>query len=353
MVLWIYFMDDFILWLGFDEETAEIGYDYAIVFLASEVFGIMHEGLHYFLDVCDHENFAAIVSILQEIVGFVTVLSVALTSSPSLQMIGIIHFALDAVFFIICLIIINCNGWFEDYWSGITGSFAFENFQAVKHLFRTSVPLSIAHVLSGGEWEFLFVFASLLGPAEMVAWGIFGALWESIETVTTAIADAGEVRCAYLLGYDKPMRAKHSAQKTMFLAFMEGVVIVAFLASSGKYLTQWITNDLTLQAMLSDLLPLICVGVLSDTVNSVSFSVLCAQGRLGLATTVYLIGSWLLTLPLAFVSSHVLNLNLEGLAAAVVVGNALSGMISTFFLLDSDWYRFSQATYERNKTELV
>jgi hypothetical protein len=47
--------------------------------------------------------------------------------------------------------------------------------------------------------------------------------------------------------------------------------------------------------------------------------------------------------------SRGLNFNLEGLVAAIEVGNTLNGMANTFLLLDSDWYYFAALTKKRNK----
>jgi Na+-driven multidrug efflux pump len=103
--------------------------------------------------------------------------------------------------------------------------------------------------------------------------------------------------------------------------------------------------------MLKELIPLICIGTLFETIGSISFALLGAQGSFGLATSMYFIGSWLVTLPLALIFALV-GFNLQGLACAVVVGSVLSGVANTFLLLDSDWYYFADTVRQQNKAEM-
>lgn len=57
----------------------------------------------------------------------------------------------------------------------------------------------------------LTIFAGFLGPAEVATWGIFGTIWDAVTLLVDGIADASEVRVAFLLGSDQPERARLSA----------------------------------------------------------------------------------------------------------------------------------------------
>ena len=100
-------------------------------------------------------------------------------------------------------------------------------------------------------------------------------------------------------------------------------------------------------------MPLLCLGVLFGAIGTISFALVGAQDCFGLATAVYFMGSWLVSVPLALLFSKAVHFDLLGLAAAVFIGNTLSGMINTFLLLDSDWYYFSALVRERSKAEMV
>lgn len=66
-----------------------------------------------------------------------------------------------------------------------------------------------------------------------------------------AIADAAEVRGAYLLGSEQPERAKLSAQKSILIGVTTAFIIAAFLIATNESLPTWLTSDETLQVSLS------------------------------------------------------------------------------------------------------
>lgn len=148
------------------------------------------------------------------------------------------------------------------------------------------------------------------------------------------------------------MRAKQSAQKCLFLGVADGLLKAVFFAACGSHFASWMTNDTTIQNMLTELIPFLCLGVVFDTFGSISFALVGAQGCFELSTVIYFIGSWFVTLPMALIFS-LIGINLQGLVASVIVGNALSGLVNTFMLFDADWHYFADLTRARNKADEV
>ena len=87
------------------------------------------------------------------------------------------------------------------------------------------------------------------------------------------------------------------------------------------------------------------------TLGTTSWTLLGAQGRYRLATTVAFAGSWLVTIPLAVLASVALHLNLEGQTAAVVIGYMSSGTINAYFLFRSDWEKLSLSVIESHESQ--
>jgi Na+-driven multidrug efflux pump len=168
---------------------------------------------------------------------------------------------------------------------------------------------------------------SFLGPAEVAAWGILGTQWDALEFVTEAIADAAEVRTAFLLGAGKPAQAKLSSCKALYLALFATLFITACLFIAGEQIPTWMTTDLTLQHLVADLIPLFGIGNIALSIGTLSWTLVGAQGRYRLATTVGFAGSWLVTIPLSVITSVVLNLDLQGQTAAIVIGYMVSGTL--------------------------
>lgn len=215
-------------------------------------------------------------------------------------------------------------------------------------MFKTAASLSLGFLLSYSEWEFLALTAKTLGPAEVTAWGLLGTLWDIVEMVSEAVADAAEVRCAMLLGAGRPERAKLSTYKSMYLATFISLFISSCVFILGDDLPTWMTKDATLQRMLSDLIPLFGVGNIALTIGTISWTCVGSQGRYRLATAVGFMGSWFVTMPLAVLTTVALDLDLQGQTAAVVVGYMVSGTINTYLLFTSDWEKLSREVIEAN-----
>jgi Na+-driven multidrug efflux pump len=131
-----------------------------------------------------------------------------------------------------------------------------------------------------------------LGPAEVAAWGLLGTLWDVFEEVTESVADSCEVRVAMLLGSGRPEKAKMSAYKCIYLGFFMAMFLSAVLFILGDEIPSWLTNDVTLQRLLGDLIPLFGIGNIGLTLGTISWTAVGAQGRYRLATCIGFGGSW-------------------------------------------------------------
>lgn len=246
-------------------------------------------------------------------------------------------------FFFINISIVLSMGWLGGYWRGLVGSNPLSmSSDNLKAFLSQALPLSIGYVIEYGEWEVLFIFAALAGPAEMAVWGLLGEIWSLAEQVGGAVTAASEVRVAKILGAGKPKLAKYSAEKSLCIGLIVSCIMAILVLSLQSSIPVWLTNDETLQSLLSELLPLVCLGIAVLSVGSTSWSILCAQGRSHLATSVCAIGSVFISLPLAFVSTFGLNLNLEGLVASLIIGYSISGFLNSLFFMSSNWGKISQ-----------
>lgn len=349
MFLWFFKTEDALLWLGFEEGTAEIGRDFARVYIFAVLVEGISETLHGLLDVIELENYSTVMGIAEDVLAFVLVLLAVVFGSPELYQIGLIHLFIGLFFLVLNVLVISWRGWFKPYLPGMLYSFSLTNYKAVWLMCKTALSLSLGFLLTDGEWEILTLLASFLGPAEVAAWSLLGTLWGAIEDLTEAIGDAAEVRCAFLLGCGRPTHAQVSAYKSMLISTITSFLVTSILFTLGEDVATWLTNDPVLQQMIADLLPLFGLGNITMTVGTVSWTLLGAQGRYRLATTVAFCGSWLVTLPLAVLASVALNLSLAGQTAAVVIGYMVSGTTNAYFLFRSDWEKLSQAIIDSHE----
>lgn len=183
---------------------------------------------------------------------------------------------------------------------------------------------------------------SVLGPAEVASWGLLGNLWNALELVTEAVANAGEVRTAFLLGSGQPAQAKLSAYKTLYLGIFASVFITSCMFIAGDSIPTWLTSDPTLQRMTAELIPLFGIGNIALSIGTMSWTLVGAQGRYRLSTSVGLSGAWLVAIPMAAILTVVYNVDLQGQTAAIVIGYMVSGTANTYILIQSDWPKLSR-----------
>ena len=218
--------------------------------------------------------------------------------------------------------------------------------RGIQYSLDTAYPLCHNHDISQPN-SFLASFATV------AAWGILGVLWDSVEQLTEAIADAAEVRCAFLLGSGQPAKAKRSALKSLLFGTFLSLFLTSAVFIVGDNIATLFTNDPALQHIIADLLPLFRIGNMTLTVGSISWTLLGSQGRYRLATSVACMASWLVTLPLAALFTFQLQINLQGQTAGLVIGYLVSGTINSYFLFRSDWDQLSHDVMSATEREVL
>jgi Na+-driven multidrug efflux pump len=341
MTMWSFLIDSTLEWLGFDEETVSAGVDYSLVYIFVGLCNGVNHGIHSLLDTMEYEGYSSIITVLRELSVTGVIFLAALFFDVRLQTVGFLDLGVSLGFLLLNILTIAWTGWFRQFYIGLFGTRALENFAAVKVLLRTSGSLAFGYLLSYSEWEILTVFARLLGPAEIVAWGLLGTVWSSLSYVTQATADAAEVRCAFLLGAGQPWNARLSAYKSALMGVISAMLTTGAIFVIAEDLPTWLTSDSTLQAMVGDLIPLFGMGNMALSFGTMTGTLVGSQGRYRLSTGVCLLGSWLVTIPLAAFFTAGLNIDLQGQTAAVVIGCMVSGTANCYFLLRSDWPNLS------------
>ena len=219
----------------------------------------------------------------------------------------------------------------------------------MKTLWKASVRLSSGRVIESCEWNILFVFSAIQGPAEVAIWGLVGELWDFADDIVIAISDASKVRCAHLLGSGLPEQAKYSSEKSVLMGVVASTIMSILLGFLQSTIPRWLTKDFTLQRLLEDMIPMLGLAVATLSYGSICWAILCAQGRSHLSTAVTGFGSLAISLPLACISNFWFNLNLQGLLASLIIGYASSSFVNSILMLTSNWPKISHKVQKRSK----
>jgi hypothetical protein len=150
------------------------------------------------------------------------------------------------------------------------------------------------------------------------------------------------------MGAGEAQSAKLASYKAIYLGIVVAVFSTALLFIFAPYVPAWLTPDPTLQGMIFDLLPLIGFGQILMVPGLISWSIIAAQGRARLATTIEFVTSWLIVVPISAIFVYMYNYNLIGLVAALIVGYTLGGISIAYLILRSDWEAVSDVIIGRN-----
>mmetsp|Transcript_9195 Transcript_9195/g.19801 ORF Transcript_9195/g.19801 Transcript_9195/m.19801 type:complete len:1228 (+) Transcript_9195:94-3777(+) len=343
---WSIYTEPMMRLFGFDEEIAQAAVSYVRIGLLGDLIGEAASCLHTIFYVEDYVMLSTVIELVDSIYYLVAVVIAFLFFEPSLNDLAWIYNGIALLFLIVPLVVISHSGWFTEYLPGLFKTFGLRNWNAVKVVVRTSVPLSVGYLLSYGEWEILVFLAGVLGPAEVSVWGILGYIWEVMEGISLAIGDSAEVRCAYWLGAGKPSMARYSVYKSIWMGMLSAILFSIAIYVLRSEIPTWLTNDPLLRDMIESSMALVALGNATMSFGSLAWTVVGSQGRYRLATTNVFIGNYLITLPAAVLCVVKYNLSLEALVATVVVGYMFSGTLNSVVMLNSDWKQISEDVIE-------
>jgi Na+-driven multidrug efflux pump len=364
-LFWSFLTTATFLRLGFDSSTAALAQQYAFVQVGVEWISGIGYCVHLFLDVTGHERYSTYSNLVFGFLQSLAVVVQSLLGGNSLVNIGLCRAMFAALHVLGSLSLVMCWGWFDKYrtrtrhfpftvsirLSSITiplYAIAFscslivlfphaKKTSDLKEMIRTAATLGVVYFFSYGEWELLTLFASALGPAEIVAWAMLGRLWSILTYMSDGLADAAESRSVLHFVSNDPDMARSSAGKSQFLGFFSSLLVTSILFILGMELSKAICPDPMLQRLMVEIFPLLGLGAVIQTTGLISVSLLGAQERAGMATLIQLLGNWCITMILGSVFTFGFRIDLQGLASAVVLGLGLSSTGNSFLLLRSQW----------------
>ena len=346
-LMWYFTMDKILLLMGFDVSVAQLGHGFVWVRVLVNMMTGINQSLFNFLSSIEHEAFANVMQCTYVIANAIFVALAAYLFDVSLVVLGLVLLVNSALVFFLIVIIPIKMGWVDKFEVGLIGSCAWIDREVLKDVFKVALPLAFGSLLAYAEWETLTIFAATLGPAEAATWSLMGFIWDVFESTTEAIGDASEVRVAYQLGKGRPAMAKLAGYKCILLGLIVSILITIVFISLTGVLPSLLTSDATMQAMLAEMFPLVALGNITMAMGMVCWTVIGAQGRYHLSTSVAMAMTFVVTIPLAAVLSIGMNINLQGLTFAVVTGCSLIAMVLFALILMSDWEALSKKIQEQ------
>ena len=182
ILMWSFATFDIMIWMGFDENVAQMAQTYArLAVWRDTVLGVSEVYSNLF-EVVEKEFAVAVIGNAEALVELGAIAIALFLYNGDLVTVGIIGILNGLCFFLFALAFTYWRGWLRPFASGMFTSISFKNRVAVKQVIKTATPLAFGSVLIHGEWEVLTVFAAYLGAAEGTAWAVLGNLWDIFES---------------------------------------------------------------------------------------------------------------------------------------------------------------------------
>ena len=351
LVVWALTMEDVVNWLVQSDSIAELASNYAQVVVFYYLVQSVSRTCTVVFHICGHEHFESVIDAATSTLQVVVVACVvALVDDATLKTVGYIQVLIGIAGAVAKIMFPVMRGWMKPFRKGLLGQFApLRNRQGFRQLVRAVVPLCLGTILEYGEWEVLTLCLRHSGPAEVAAWALLGAIWDILEALTEGIGEAAAIQVAYLLAAIQPERARKLANTVIYLAVVQAVLVTSILYMIGRYLAVVLTTDPVLQHLMNDTIALLGLANVTMAFCQVSWSLIGAQGRFRLATSVVFAARWLVTIPMALLTILVWELDLNAISGSLVIGYATSASALTFIVLRSDWNRLARIMQDMNK----
>ncbi|KAK3036533.1 hypothetical protein RJ639_030974 [Escallonia herrerae] len=149
------------------------------------------------------------------------------------------------------------------------------------------------------------------------------------------------------LGAGNPQAARVAVCAVMFLAVIETVIVSVTIYCCRYILGHAYSNEMAVLDYISEMTPLICLSIVTDSLQAVISGIASGSGWLHIGAYVNLGAFYLLGIPVAVVLGFVLLLNAKGFWIGIVVGSTVQSIILSLVTACVDWQEQATKAKER------
>jgi len=223
----------------------------------------------------------------------------------------------------------------------------------VKVFIQQFFPMALSALLENTQLQVMAVFAGLLGKIELATHnGCFQVIFFLL-SVQFGIMDATRTRIGNHLG-NKQIHAAKLVMKIAFCsAFLMGVIVALVWYFCKDFIGRIFTSDSEIIAETASLAILVGSSYMLLAAFFVSMATLAAQGRPTLVALCFLIGAWLVTVPMGYILGpgkfvyKTPKKGLFGIWLSMLTGYIVTSLTSLIGIWRTDWEDVVAKTIER------
>lgn len=222
-----------------------------------------------------------------------------------------------------------------------------------KHAMTTFLGLAGSGALSftAEAWSFevTTVLAGLLGTVELDAHIITLSVATFLYlSFPFSIGVASSIRVGQLMGEGKPSQAQLSSVASFLSTFLVQALLIVMLLPCSNLLGGLFSNDDEISELISELIPISCIFMMGDSIQSTAGGVLRGLGQQRLVFYLNIVGFWLLGVPMGTTLTFVADIGVKGLWYGMSIGIYSSACIGLYLLrCRTDWTLEAKRAHSR------
>jgi len=224
-----------------------------------------------------------------------------------------------------------------------------------EYLFVQALPSAVAISLEEWQLEIIAIFATKLGATQIATHNSTLELFFFLTSFMFGLITAVQIRIGNYLGSGNAAAAKQVAKIGLQVSVAIGLVIGTLFMSCRVYVGRIYSSDPQIWQQASEISIVVGACYAALSIFYTAMSVINAQGRPVIVAVAYLLGCWVVCLPLAYVFAFVCHYGLIGLWYGLIVGYGVVTLIVGVAAYRSDWDKYvhlAQARAEKKKAEM-
>lgn len=208
---------------------------------------------------------------------------------------------------------------------GIKGKLL-ETWTKARDLRRLGYPIGLAYGTEAAAMTAMMMMAGLLGIVAAASYQIAMNLLALVYMITIGVGTAASVRVGNAVGRsDRPGLARAGWVASGMVTVAMVLIAVPFLVSPES-LAGIFTDDSEVLAIAVPLVWIAGLALIADGPQGVLMGALRGATNVWIPSAIQLCSYWLVAVPLGYVLAFVLEWNVDGLMASLIVGFCLAGL---------------------------
>ena len=182
------------------------------------------------------------------------------------------------------------------------------------------LPLTLGMALEELQLELISVFAVRLGEVQLAVENALMTVYLVLSSLMLGLGSATTIRVAHWLGAGRPVAARRTSIISFWCSLCVGFFTGLMFIVLRDYIGQVFSADAEVHALTSQVCLLLgpCFFILSALYTA--FSVLDAQARPMVVALAFVIGGWMVSVPMSYVFAFTLGDGLIGLWYGMTLG---------------------------------